>query len=212
MKIDILTIFPEQIECFTKHGIFRIAQENGNQIKTHDIRDWSNDKHRRVDDRPFGGGAGMVLKIGPIYRALQDLKSDKSRIILTTPKGDKLTQKKACEYSNLAHLIIIAGHYEGVDYRVQKYLVDEVISVGDYVLSGGELPALTISDAILRNVSGVLGNPESLEEETFEEGIEKEYPQYTRPENFKGWKVPPILLSGDHKKIDEWRKDNTGSL
>lgn len=208
MKVDIITIFPAQVSSFTSEGIFRIAKDSGVDIKVHDLRAWTTDKHKTVDDRPFGGGAGMVMKVEPIYKAVNDLKKENSLVLLTSPKGKRFNSKYAKSLSKKDHLIIICGHYEGVDERVRKHLVDQEISIGDYVLSGGELPALVIVDAILRHVSGILGNPESLKEESFERDMKSEYPQYTRPEEFHGWKVPDVLLSGDHKKIENWRKKN----
>ncbi|MFH1546897.1 MAG: tRNA (guanosine(37)-N1)-methyltransferase TrmD [bacterium] len=207
MKIDIITIFPAQISSFTSEGIFRIAKDAGVDIKVHDLREWTKDKHKTVDDRPFGGGAGMVMKVEPIYDALKDLRRKDSLVLLTSPKGKVFNSKYAKALSKKEHLIIICGHYEGVDERVKQYLVDEEVSIGSYVLSGGELPALVIVDALLRQIPGVLGNPESLDEESFEDEMKSEYPQYTRPENFKGWKVPDVLLSGDHKKVNEWRTE-----
>ncbi len=208
MKVDIITIFPAQVSSFTSEGIFRIAKDSGVDIKVYDLRAWTTDKHKTVDDRPFGGGAGMVMKVEPIYKALNDLRKDNSLVLLTSPKGKRFNSKYAKSLSKKDHLIIICGHYEGVDERVRKNLVDQEISIGDYVLSGGELPALVIVDAMLRHVSGILGNPESLKEESFERDMKSEYPQYTRPEEFHGWKVPDVLLSGDHKKIENWRKKN----
>lgn len=206
MKIDIITIFPNQVESFISEGIFRIASEKGNEINVHDLRKWTTDKHKTVDDRPFGGGPGMVMKIGPIFKALKEIKKKDSFVVLTSPRGKKLSPKLAKTLSNKKSLVVICGHYEGVDERVNENLVDESISIGDYVLSGGELPALVIIDAILRQIPDVLGNPDSLKEESFEPGIDFEYPQYTRPESFKGWDVPKILLSGDHSKIKKWRE------
>ncbi|MBN2100841.1 tRNA (guanosine(37)-N1)-methyltransferase TrmD [Candidatus Dojkabacteria bacterium] len=206
MKIDILTIFPDQVSSFLSEGIFRLAQKQGVEINVHDLRGWTTDKHKTIDDRPFGGGPGMIMKVEPIFKALQSLKSSKSTVILTSAKGEMLSSELSKELSKLKHIILICGHYEGVDERVKEHLTDKQISIGNYVLSGGELPALVVLDSLLRHVPSVLGNPESLEEESHEEGIEQEYPQYTRPEDFKGWKVPEILLSGDHEKIRRWRK------
>jgi tRNA (guanine37-N1)-methyltransferase len=207
MKIDILTIFPGQIESFISEGIFRIAQEKDDiKIEAHDLRDWSRNKHKKVDDRPYGGGPGMVMKIEPIYRALEDLKKKNSHVVLTSPKGNILSPKVGKSLARKDHIVIICGHYEGLDERVREHLIDQEVSVGNYILSGGELPALIITDVLLRFVPGVLGNPDSLKEESFEKNIEIEYPQYTRPAEFKGWKVPDILLSGDHAKIQNWRE------
>ncbi len=218
LKIDILTIFPEAIAEFAKFGIYRIAREKGAlELNIHNIRDWSDDKHRRIDDRPFGGGAGMLMKIEPIYKALESLKEDMTEVIITTPTGRTWTQEFAKELvldadkaertaseADDKHFVIIAGHYEGVDHRVHEHLVDHEISVGEYVLSGGELPALLIVDTMVRLVPGVLGNEKSLEEESFEDG-KLEYPQYTRPAEFRGWKVPEVLLNGHHADIKRWR-------
>ena len=226
LDIDILTLFPQQIDDFTQHGLLNIAQKKGLvRITAHNIRDWSNDKHRRVDDRPFGGGAGMLMKIEPIHKALQEIRRENSMVIITAPSGETWTQDLAKEmYSELfsskstvtgkkvssagqefpPQLIIIAGHYEGIDHRVHEYLVDREISIGDYVLSGGELPSLVIVDTLTRLVPGVLGNAESLQEESFEGGL-IEYPQYTRPAEYNGWSVPEVLLNGNHARIKEWR-------
>lgn len=209
MNIDIITIFPKQIQNFISEGIFRIASTKDTQINVHDLRKWTTDKHKSVDDRPFGGGAGMVMKIEPIYKSLKEIKTKDSFTILTSPKGKKLTSSHSKNLAQKDHLIIICGHYEGVDERVREHLVDEEISIGDYVLSGGELPALVIIDSVVRHIPGVLGNPNSLSEESFEEGIDVEYPQYTRPADFRGWKVPEVLVSGDHSKIKKWRKAKT---
>lgn len=209
MKLDIITIFPAQVRSFTSDGIFRIAQKSGIDINVHDLRKWAKDNHKTVDDRPFGGGAGMVMKVQPIMDAINELKGDNTLVLLTSPRGKVFNSKYAKSLSKRDHIIILCGHYEGVDERVIENLIDEEISIGKYVLSGGELPALVIVDGFLRHVPGVLGNPESLKEESFEEGIDSEYPQYTRPEEINGWKVPDVLLSGDHKKIEEWRKDHS---
>jgi tRNA (guanine37-N1)-methyltransferase len=209
MKVDIITIFPAQVGSFISEGIFRIAKDAGVDIKVHDLRAWTTDKYRKVDDRPFGGGAGMVMKVEPIFKALKDLKKKDSLVLLTSPKGKTFNSKYAKSLSKKEHIIIICGHYEGVDERVRKYLIDEEVSIGNYVLSGGELPALVMVDALLRHIPGVLGNPKSLKEESFEGDMKSEYPQYTRPEKFEGWEVPDVLLSGDHKKIEEWRGKNT---
>jgi tRNA (guanine37-N1)-methyltransferase len=177
----------------------------------HNLRDWTEDKHKTVDDTPYGGGPGMVMKIEPIYRAIQDLKKDGSIVCITTPKAEKLTQSKIQELSenNNAHYIIICGRYEGVDQRVHENLIDFEFSIGDYILSGGELAALVLTDSIVRLIPGVLGNIESLDSESFTEQNKLDYPQYTKPEKFKNWKVPEVLLSGNHQKIKEWRNKNT---
>jgi tRNA (guanine37-N1)-methyltransferase len=212
MKFDIITIFPNVIQEYIDTGILRIAQEKKLvEIEVHNLRDWTEDKHKTVDDTPYGGGPGMVMKIEPIYRAIQDLKKDGSIVCITTPKAEKLTQSKIQELSenNNAHYIIICGRYEGVDQRVHENLIDFEFSIGDYILSGGELAALVFVDSITRLVPGVLGNMESLESESFTEKDKLDYPQYTKPEKFKNWKVPEVLLSGNHQKIKEWRNKNT---
>ena len=219
MRFDVITLFPEIFEFYFKHSILKKAKEKGIiKIKVHNLRDFTSDKHKTVDDKPFGGGRGMVLKVEPIYKAVQSLKSkvksQKSKIILFTPRGKKFTQKMATEFAKLNQLILICGRYEGVDERVAKYLCDEKISIGDYVLMGGELPALVVIESVARLVPGVIGKSELLKERFTEKGGFLEYPQYTRPEVFepqKGvkWKVPKVLLSGDHKKIEEWRKKHS---
>lgn len=178
------------------------------EIKVHNLRDWSDDNYKSVDDRPFGGGAGMVMKVDVVDRALSDLKKPGSKVILLDTKGKMYNQKAAETLKSEEHLIMIAPHFEGIDHRVHDNLVDEVYSIGPYVLSGGELPVMVMVDSIVRLLPGSLGNPKSLEEESYSEEFETEYPQYTRPAEYKGWKVPEILLSGDHKKIAEWRKGN----
>jgi tRNA (guanine37-N1)-methyltransferase len=191
-------------------SIIKRAQAKGKvKIYIHNLRDYTRDKHKKVDDRPFGGGSGMVMSAEPIFRAVENLKSkiknQKSKIILLCPQGERLTQKVAKRLAKYKHLILICGHYEGVDERVRLYLVNEGISIGDYVLTGGELPAMVLVDCLIRLIPGVLGDKNSLNFESFEDNL-LEYSQYTRPANFRGWKVPAILLSGDHKKIEIWRK------
>jgi tRNA (guanine37-N1)-methyltransferase len=207
MKIDILTIFPEMFEGPFGDSIIKRAKEKGLvEIVIHNLRDWSSDKRRTVDSSPYGGGAGMVMRVEVIDRAVEALKKEGTRVILLDTKGSIFKQQKAKELSLGAHLILIAGHYEGIDHRVHEHIADEVISIGEFVLTGGELPAMVVVDSIVRLIPGVLGNEASLSEESYEEEGKIEYPQYTRPEEYKGWKVPEILLSGDHKKIGEWRK------
>lgn len=237
MRFDILTIFPDILDSYLSESILGRAQQNGLvDIRTHDIRKHASDKHHTTDDKPYGGGPGMVMKAGPIYRAVLDaskykIKTTKSginhaksqRIILLSAKGEQFTQKKARELSKHKQLILIAGRYEGVDERVAEYIADEELSIGPYVLSGGELPAMVVTEAVSRLVPGVLGSEESLEEESYIEmsntkgqmsNVFREYPQYTRPEDFSPkrgvhWNVPEVLLSGDHKKIREWRKKHS---
>lgn len=208
MKIDILTIFPEMFSKVFGTSIIGRATGTGIvDIKVHNLRDWSDDNYKSVDDKPFGGGAGMVMKIDVVDRALADLKKPESKVILLDTKGKMYDQKTAETLKNETHLILIAPHFEGIDQRVHDYLADEVYSIGPYVLSGGELPVMVVVDSIVRLLPGALGNPESLSEESYSESFETEYPQYTRPADYKGWKVPEVLLSGDHKKIAEWRKE-----
>lgn len=206
LQFDILTIFPKIFDSYLNESILKRGQKKKLlKIKIHDIRKQATDKHLTVDDKPYGGGAGMVLKIEPIYKTLKKIRRHrKSKIILLSPAGKKFNQVIAKNFSKLNQLILICGRYEGVDARVDK-LVDEKISVGDYVLTGGELPAMIVIDAVSRLIPKVLGNPESLAEESF--NTDKiEYPQYTRPENFHGWCVPKVLLSGNHQKIKDWRE------
>ncbi len=212
MRIDIITIFPKMFEPVLNESIIKRAQ-NKKKVKIfiHNLRDYSCDKHRKVDDRPFGGGSGMVMRPEPIFHVVEDLKSEvrsqksEVRVMLLSPQGKTLTQRIAKQLSKNKHLILICGHYEGIDERVRRYLIDEEISIGDYVLTGGELPAMILIDCIVRLIPGVLGDKKSLKFESFQDNL-LEYPQYTRPANFKGMKVPSILLSGNHKKIKEWRK------
>lgn len=209
-KFDIITIFPKTIEEYINTGIVRIAREKGLvEINVHDLRKWTTDKHKTVDDTPYGGGPGMIMKIEPIYNAIKELKKKNTLVAITTPKGEQLKQKKLVEFSKEKdlHMIILCGRYEGFDQRIHDHLVDYEFSVGEYVLSGGELPALVLIDGITRLIPGVLGNELSLEEETFNDNS-LEYPQYTKPEDFNGWKVPDVLLSGNHKEIERYRKTN----
>lgn len=202
MRVDILTIFPDAFSCYWNESILKRAQKNKLlHLNVHDLRRFATDAHRTVDDRPYGGGPGMVMKVEPFYRALRALKRKTSvRVILTSAKGKQFTQADARRLARYKHIVILCGRYEGVDERVAEHLADEEISVGPFVLTGGELPAMIMVDAISRHIPGVLGKKESLEE------IHGSFPQYTRPEIFKKWKVPPVLLSGDHKKIQDWRK------
>ena len=210
MRIDILTLFPEMFKGPFDESIIQRAQKKGLvEIKIHNLRKWAVDKRGTVDNRPYGGGTGMILMIEPIYKALKELKlkvkSQKLKVILLDPRGKVFNQKIAQKLSKEQHLIFICGHYEGVDERIRQHLADEVISIGDYVLTGGELPAMVIVDTIVRLVAGVLEKPEATKFESFNIENLLEYPQYTRPENFKGWRVPKILLSGNHQKIAKWR-------
>jgi tRNA (guanine37-N1)-methyltransferase len=219
LQVDVLTIFPEMISGYTSQSILGKAQEAGLlQVDAHDLRKFTDDKHNRVDDKPFGGGPGMVMQIEPIYQALKKLgvesrkskvESVKTRVILTSAKGKLFTQKDAARLSKYNRLVFICGRYEGVDNRVAEHLVDEELAIGPYVLTGGELASLVMIDATARLRDGVLGAEESLSEESWSDGENREYPQYTRPEDFMGLKVPDVLLSGNHKKIAEWRSKNS---
>lgn len=207
MKIDILTIFPEMFEGVFKTSIIgRAVGSQAIDINVRNLRDWSDDNYKSVDDRPFGGGAGMVMRVDVIDGALAELRTKDTKVILMDTKGKMFEQKAAEDLKEEKHLILISPHFEGIDHRVHENLADEIYSIGPYVLSGGELPAMVVVDSICRLLPGVLGNPESLKEESYSEEMALEYPQYTRPAEYKGWKVPEILLSGDHKKISEWRK------
>lgn len=205
MRFDVVTLFPELIDIYTKNGIIGRAVENNLfEIGFVNLRDYSQDKHKKVDDYPYGGGPGMLLKPEPMFNALDAIKKQNSYIIYLSPKGNLFNQNKAKELSKKDHIILIAGHYEGIDQRIIDKYVDEEISMGDYVLTSGELPVLTIVDAVGRLLPGVLGSDESAIEESHSDGL-LEYPQYTRPESYQGMDVPEILLSGHHKKIEEWR-------
>ncbi|MFA5089877.1 MAG: tRNA (guanosine(37)-N1)-methyltransferase TrmD [Candidatus Omnitrophota bacterium] len=212
MRIDILTIFPKMFQPVLGESILKRAQKKGlARIYIHDLRDYSHDRHRKVDDRPFGGGSGMVMRPEPIFEAAEAIlpkvkqQRKKTRVILLSPKGRRLEQRQAKRLSRYRQVVLICGHYEGVDERVRQHLIDEEVSIGDYVLTGGELPAMVLVDCILRLLPGVLGDKNSLNSETFEGNL-LEYPQYTRPANYRKMKVPAVLLSGNHKTIAEWRK------
>ncbi|MFH1640737.1 MAG: tRNA (guanosine(37)-N1)-methyltransferase TrmD [Candidatus Omnitrophota bacterium] len=217
MRIDIITIFPDMFSPILNESIVKRGQNKGKvRIHIHNLRDYSKDKHRKVDDHPFGGGSGMVMRPEPIFEAVKNIRSQvtghlpagrqaRSQVILLCPQGKRLNQKIAKKLAKYKHLVLICGHYEGIDERVRKNLVDDELSIGDYILTGGELPAMVLVDCLVRLIPGVLGDKNSLNFESFEDNL-LEYPQYTRPANFKGIKVPAILLSGNHKKIEEWRK------
>ncbi len=210
LRVDILTIFPESCEPYLAASILGRAQKAKRlDLRAHDLRRWSHDRHKKVDDKPFGGGPGMVMKVAPFDEALKSFKlGKKSRVILTSAKGALFTQADARRLAKYDRLVFLCGRYEGVDERVAEHLADEELSIGPYVLTGGELPALVMTDAIARLRPGVLGAEESLAEESWGKDGGVEYPQYTRPESYRGWKVPEILLSGDHAKIAEWRKSH----
>ncbi|MNS91901.1 tRNA (guanine-N(1)-)-methyltransferase [compost metagenome] len=204
MKFDVLTLFPEMFDSLNKSIIGRAAEKNLISINTVNIRDFSKNKHKKVDDTPYGGGAGMVMMPDVIYDAYESIKDDDAKVIYMSPQGKTLNQKKIEELSKEKHLVLLCGHYEGVDQRIIEEIVDEEISIGDYVLTGGEIPAMVLIDSVSRYVEGVLSEGSS-DEESFAQGI-LEYPQYTRPESFNNKKVPDILLSGHHKNIEKWRR------
>ena len=209
IRFDIITIFPDMFSAVLNESILKRAQEKKKvSIKIHDLRDYAADKKRRsVDDRPFGGGPGMVLMCQPLFDAIKKIKGRrKVHVMYTSPAGKPFTQPDAKRLTKCKNLIIICGHYEGIDERVREQLVDEEISIGDYVLTGGEIPAMVIVDAVSRLIPGVLGKAESLTHESFESNL-LEGPQYTRPADFHGLNVPDVLLSGNHKAIEQWRKD-----
>ncbi|NQS99915.1 MAG: tRNA (guanosine(37)-N1)-methyltransferase TrmD [Candidatus Omnitrophica bacterium] len=208
MKIDIVTIFPKMFEPVLNESIIKRAKAKGLvKIKIHDLRRYSPDKHRKIDDRPFGGGPGMVFRPEPVFRAIESIKpKPKTRVILLTPQGKQLDQRLAKRLSKLKHLVLICGHYEGIDQRVHERLVTDEISIGDYVLTCGELPAMVLVDSVVRLIPKVLGKLESTEVESFSQGL-LEYPQYTRPAVYRKMRVPKVLLSGNHKLIDKWRKE-----
>ncbi|QQS38680.1 tRNA (guanosine(37)-N1)-methyltransferase TrmD [Candidatus Woesebacteria bacterium] len=209
MIIDIITLFPNMFSGPFEESIISRAKNKGLvEINIHYLRNWTTDKHHTVDDKPFGGGAGMVLMVEPIYKAIKELKKKNTKVYLVCPQGSTFNQQIAQHMSQEKHIILISGHYEGFDERIREHLVDDEISIGDYVLTGGELPSMVIVDTIVRLIPGVLGDNESLSGETHSRKGLVKHPVYTRPENFKGWKVPNILLSGDHAKISEWKKEN----
>ena len=209
MKFHVLTIFPDFFEGPFRHGVVaRAAQFGSLEILTHDLRTWTHDLHRTVDDRPFGGGEGMLMKPEPIFDAVEAIwpaRTERQKVILLSAQGRKFTQKLARQYSQLDELLFICGRYEGVDERVAEHLADDELSVGDYVLSGGELAAALVIDAVARLLPGVLGNQDSALNESFEDGI-LDCPQWTRPADFRGWKAPETLLGGNHAEIRKWRR------
>ena len=207
MKFDVLTLFPEMFEILNQSIIGKAIEKDLIDIHLINIRDFSKDKHKKVDDTPYGGGAGMVMKPDVVYDAYQSIKDRNAKVIYMSPQGKPLNQDKVEELSKENHLIILCGHYEGIDQRVLDKIVDEEISIGDYVLTGGEIPAMVLIDSVSRYVEGVL-KEDSIKEESFSNGL-LEYPQYTRPEVFEGMKVPEILLSGHHENIEKWRKEKS---
>jgi tRNA (guanine37-N1)-methyltransferase len=211
VKFDIVTIFPKMVEAPLAEGIIGRARASGLlDIRVHDLRDFTTDRHRVVDDAPFGGGAGMVLKPEPLFAAVEAITAQRgspSAVILTSPDGEALTHGVAKRLSAMDHVVILCGRYEGVDERVREHLATDTISIGDYVVSGGELPALVIVDAVARLVPGVVGDEASVAGDTFARGGLLDYPQYTRPADLRGMTVPPVLLSGHHAEIEKWRRE-----
>ena len=205
MKFDVLTLFPEMFEVLNQSILGKAQEKNLIDINLINIRDFSKDKHKKVDDSPYGGGAGMVMRADVVYDAFKSVKTPNSKLIYLTPQGKPLNQAKVEELAKNEHLILLCGHYEGIDQRVIDKIVDEEISIGDYVLTGGEIPAMVLIDSVSRYIEGVIKS-DSKEEESFSQGL-LEYPQYTRPEEFEGQKVPEVLLSGHHQKIEKWRKE-----
>lgn len=208
IRFDILSIFPEMFASPLNCSILKRAREKGLvEIHLHNIRDYAEDKHKMTDDAPYGGGGGMVMKVEPIDRALASILPEKGGIltVLLTPQGETFSQKMAEEMSLRSRIVLISGHYEGVDERVRDHLVDQEVSMGDYILTGGELSAMIMIDAISRLVPGVLGNNESASSDSFSMGL-LEYPHYTRPSDYRGWPVPEVLLSGNHREILAWRR------
>jgi tRNA (guanine37-N1)-methyltransferase len=207
VKIDILTLFPDICRAPLGESIMKRAQENGIiDLRIHNLRDWTADKHHIVDDAPFGGGQGMVMKPEPIFAAVEDLRNQASKVVLMSPAGHRFAQQMGRQLSREPHLIIICGHYEGVDHRVIEHLVDLEISIGDYVLTNGAIAAVVLVDAIVRLLPGALGHEQSAVDDSFNHGL-LEAPQYTRPAEFRGWKIPQVLLSGNHAEIAKWRKE-----
>ena len=211
IRFDVLSIFPEMFISPLSFSLLKKAQEKGLlSINLHDIRNWAEDKHKMTDDAPYGGGCGMVMKVEPVEKALTAVKSatENSLVVLMTPQGETFNQTIAAELAGKKQVIIICGRYEGFDERIREHLADREISIGDYILTGGELPALVLIDAVSRLIPGVLGNEESTVSESFSSGL-LEYPQYTRPAEYKGWKVPDVLVSGNHAEIELWQKNES---
>ena len=205
MKIDILTLFPAMFAGPLDESIIKRARTAGLlELQLHQLRDWTHDRHKTVDDRPFGGGPGMLLKPEPIFEAVESLKREKTRVVLMSPSGRKFDQAIARELAQQEHLLIVTGHYEGFDERIRESLADDELSIGDYVLTNGALPAMVVIDTVTRLLPGVLGDDASSTEESFSHGL-LEYPQWTRPAEFRGMKVPDVLVSGNHAEIAKWR-------
>jgi tRNA (guanine37-N1)-methyltransferase len=205
LHLDVLTLFPRMLEGFLAESILGKGIESGLlSVKVHDVRDWATSKHKNADDRPFGGGAGMVMKPEPVFAAIEQLQTPGCRRIYLTPDGTPYSEKLARELAQETHLVLLSGHYEGIDQRIRDKVIDQEISIGDYVLTNGTLPAAVVIDALARFIPGVLGEEKSLTHESFT-GKLLDFPQYTRPAEFRGMSVPEVLLSGDHAKIEQWR-------
>jgi tRNA (guanine37-N1)-methyltransferase len=207
MKIDVLTLFPAMFAGPLDESIIKRARQAGLlDLQLHQLRDWTHDRHKTVDDRPFGGGPGMLLKVEPIFEAVESLQREQTRVVLMSPSGRKFDQSIARELAQQEHLLIVTGHYEGFDERIREALADDELSIGDYVLTNGALPAMVVIDTVVRLLPGVLGDDASSSEESFSAGL-LEYPQYTRPAEFRGMKVPDVLQSGNHAEIAKWRAE-----
>ena len=207
MKIDVLTLFPAMFAGPLDESIIMRARKKGLlDLKIHDLRDWTHDRHKTVDDKPFGGGPGMLMKPEPLFEAVESLRREKTKVILLSPAGRKFSQAIARELAQEKDLLLVTGHYEGFDERVREALADDELSIGDYVLTNGALPAMVVIDAVTRLLPGVLGDDESSRDESFSHGL-LEYPQYTRPAEFRGMKVPDVLVSGHHAEIEKWRRE-----
>jgi len=207
MKIEVLTLFPAMFTGPLDESIIKRARESGKlEFKLHNLRDWTHDRHKTVDDRPFGGGPGMLMKPEPLFEAVESLRGEHTRVILMSPGGRKFDQSIARELAKETDLLLVTGHYEGFDERVRTGLADDELSIGDYVLTNGALPAMIVIDAVTRLLPGVLGDDDSSRDESFSEGL-LEYPQYTRPAEFRGMPVPEVLLSGNHAEIAKWRRE-----
>ena len=207
MRIDVVTTFPRMFDGPFGESIIRRAREAGLvDLRVHDLREWTTDRHRSTDDAPYGGGAGMVMRPEPLFAAVESIGADE--VVLLTPQGSVFNQQLAVELSQVPHFALLCGHYEGFDERAREHLATRELSIGDYVLTGGELPAMVVIDAVVRLLPGVLGSEESLHEESHSSGL-LEYPHYTRPPEFRGWSVPPILLSGNHAAIARWRREQS---
>ena len=208
MKIDVLTLFPAMFAGPLDESIIKRARDAGLlDLQLHQLRDWAHDRHKTVDDRPFGGGPGLLLKPEPIFEAVESLKRENTRVVLMSPSGRQFNQTIARELAQVEHLVLVTGHYEGFDERIREALADDELSIGDYVLTNGALPAMVVVDAVARLLPGVLGDDESAQDESFSRGL-LEYPQYTRPAEFRGMKVPDVLVSGNHAEIAKWRAEH----